>query len=162
MNTLRRMLGTALLLVGGIVVYDLAVQDALIAQTLPLLLILASQALLGGFTGALMRSWRAVAVAPASFAAGFLAAAPLQTNGLIPGIPTSGDSAALSGLAGGSLLLGTIFVLTLLCGLLAVGSAIGTTRGIRRAKQATWRRAHTPRPAPVIANLRPARIGASS
>jgi hypothetical protein len=142
MNMLRGTLAAMLLIAGGIIVYDLAVREALIGETLPLLLLLTLQVLLGGVVGELMRSWRAVAIGPLAFIAGFLAAAPLQSTGPIPSVPATDASTAISALAGGSLVLGTIFVLALLACLLAVGIAIGATRGIRLQRRTTAHRSH--------------------
>jgi hypothetical protein len=147
MNTLKRIAGTVLVLGAGITIYELAVQASLIGQTLPLLLILAAQLQVGNLTGALMCSWRALAIAPLTFVAGFLAAAQPQVHDLLPSISPSDGTAYVASLAGGSAALGLVFVLTLLCSLLALGTAIGTTRGIRASharRLAATRSAHLP------------------
>lgn len=144
MKTARLALGTGLVIAGGLIAYDLAVSYGLIGQTLPLLLLLAAQVLFGGLAGQLMRSWRAVALGPAAFVVGFLAGGSLQSTGWMPNAPESGaeSGTAIGALAGGSFILGVAFVLVLLCALLAIGIAIGATRGIRRQRRPQTHRTH--------------------
>jgi hypothetical protein len=134
MKTLLRVVGTGLAMSAGMLVFDLAVQDGLIGQTLPLLLILLGQFGAGGILGFLTRSWRAVAILPVAYVAGFIAASA-----------NAGSSAGadqLSALAAGNELLATVFVLALLCSLLAIGTAIGATHGIRMDRMRQRARRH--------------------
>jgi hypothetical protein len=131
MKTLVRIVGTGLAVGAGVLVFDLAVQDGLIGQTLPLLLILLGQFGAGGILGFLTRSWRAVAILPAAYVAGFIAAS------VSAGASVGANQ--LATLAAGNELLATVFVLALLCSLLAIGTAIGATRGIRMDRLARQR-----------------------
>lgn len=128
---LLRIVGTGLAVGAGMAVYGLAVQDGLVGQTLPLLLILLGQVAAGGVLGWLTRSWRAVAMLPLAYVTGFVVANV-----------SAGSSAGtdqLATLAGGDVILATVFLLALLCSLLAAGSAIGATRGIRMEQRRAWR-----------------------
>ena len=127
---LLRIAGTGLATGAGMAMYGLAVQDGLVGQPLPLLLMLLGQVAAGGVLGWLTRSWRAVALLPLAFVAGFIVA------GVNIGPNAGADQLAI--LAGGDLFLATVFLLTLLCSLLAVGTAIGATRGIRMEHRRAW------------------------
>jgi hypothetical protein len=138
MKALRRIIGAVLVVAAGVIVYDFGLRDSVIGQTLPLLLLLGGQVLVGVLVGQLVRSWSAIAVGPVAFVAVYLAAALLPSTGPLAGILlVAGDDTTVGELAGGSAVLGTIFLLTLLCSLLALGIAIGTTRGIRLQQHAT-------------------------
>jgi len=128
---LLRIVGTGLAVGAGMAMYSLAVQDGFVGQTLPLLLILIGQVAAGGVLGWLTRSWRAVAMLPLAYVAGFVVANVSAGS--------SAGSGQLATLAGGDVLLATVFLLALLCSLLAAGSAIGATRGIRMERRRAWR-----------------------
>jgi len=127
---LLRIAGTGLAVGAGVVMYGLAVQDGLVGQTLPLLVILLGQVAAGGVLGWLTRSWRAVAMLPLAYVAGFVVASVSDGS--------STDSSQLATLAGGDVILATVFLLAMLCSLLAIGTAIGATRGIRMEQRRTW------------------------
>ncbi len=128
---LLRIVGTGLAVGAGMAMYRLAVQDGLVGQTLPLLLILLGQVAAGGVLGWLTRSWQAVAMLPLAYVAGFVVANVSAES--------SAGSGQLATLAGGDVILATVFLLALLCSLLAAGSAIGATRGIRMEQRRAWR-----------------------
>ncbi len=132
MKTLLRIVGTGLAVAAGIAMYDLAVPSGFVSQTLPLLVILLGQFAMGGALGWLTRSWRAVAMLPLAYVAGFVAAS------MSAGPSAGADQFAI--LAGGNLLLATVFFLALLCSLLAAGSAAGATGGIRMEQHWAVRR----------------------
>jgi hypothetical protein len=144
MKALRRIVGAALVIAVGVIIYDFGLRDGVMGQTLPLLLLLGGQVLVGVLVGQLVRSWSAVVVGPVAFVAVYLAAALLPSTGPMAGILLVASGDTTSGeLAGGSPVLGTVFLLTMLCSLLALGIAIGTTRGIRLQRRATSRRVRT-------------------
>jgi hypothetical protein len=128
---LLRIAGTGLAVGAGVVIYGLAVQDGFVGQTLPLLVILLGQVAAGGVLGWLTRSWRAVAMLPLAFVAGFVVANVSAGSSV--------DSSQLATLAGGDVILATVFLLAMLCSLLALGTAIGATRGIRMEQRRAWR-----------------------
>jgi uncharacterized membrane protein YGL010W len=123
-------IGIALAAAGGVFVYRLAMPDAFIENGLMLLVVLAAQVLVGGISGFLVHSWRALAVVPAAYIAGFLAEAVF--NG--------GSSAQVASIAGGVYALALVFVLAELCSVLALGTGIGTLGGVRMAKHLAYRR----------------------
>jgi hypothetical protein len=127
---LLRIAGTGLAVGAGVVMFGLAVQDGLVGQTLPLLAILLGQVAAGGVLGWLTRSWRAVAMLPLAFVVGFIVA---DVNA-----GSNADADQLATLAGGDVILATVFLLAMLCSLLAVGTAIGVTRGIRMEHRRAW------------------------
>jgi hypothetical protein len=141
MATLMRIVGTLLSGAAGILMYDLAVRDALVMKFGPLLLLLGALVVAGWLLGLLMHSWRALLAAPVAFVAGFIAAAPLRANGFATPFASGSSSGQIADLAGGSTFFAMAFLLTLLCCLLELSVALGTTRGIRIERMSAWRRA---------------------
>ncbi|HEX6817656.1 MAG TPA: hypothetical protein VF120_04720 [Ktedonobacterales bacterium] len=141
MKTLMRIVGTVLAAATGVIIYDLGVRDGFVMQLGSLLLLLIAQFGAGWLLGVLMRSWRTLLAVPFAFVLGFLGADPLRAAGIGTEIATAGSPDQFSSLAGGNVMLATVFMLALLCCLLALGTATGTTRGIRIERRRAWRRA---------------------
>ena len=140
-NALANVVGVGILLVGGTLIYAGLTPWNIISQLSILLVALLCQVALGAVAGLILRSWRAVAFAPLAYGAGFLAFPALQGVGIIPGgiAGTDDNLARVASIADGNFPLAIVFLLALLCCLLALGAMMGTRAGIRLEKRLRYR-----------------------
>jgi hypothetical protein len=144
MNSILRLVGVALAATLGVLVYDLAMPDALVKDVFLLLVVLAAQLLVGWASGMLVRSWWSLVVVPGSFVIGFMLLAPqAAVSGILKSaMETPAASTQFATIAGGVYWLAVVFVLALLCSLATLGAAVGTRRGIgiEKRTRARWQR----------------------